>query len=113
MRTRLDSVEHLKPPYSTRYPDLRQLDSYYAEGKGIPPEGNLIVRNICCGSWIDLRWHANPAIVAVQNNMVDEDPLFVDAEGQDFQLRVDSPAYEIGFKKIPADKIGPRRILPH
>ena len=63
--------------------------------------------------WIDLRWHANPAIVAVQNNMVDEDPLFVDAEGQDFQLRVDSPAYEIGFKKIPADKIGPRRILPH
>ena len=113
MRTRLDSVEHLKPPYSTRYPDLRQLDSYYAEGKGIPPEGNLIVRNICCGSWIDLRWHANPAIVAVQNNMVDEDPLFVDAEGQDFQLRIDSPAYEIGFKKIPADKIGPRRILPH
>ena len=113
MRTRLDSVEHLKPPYSTRYPDLRQLDSYYAEGKGIPPEGNLIARNICCGPWIDLRWHANPAIVAVQNNMVDEDPLFVDAEGQDFQLRVDSPAYEIGFKKIPADKIGPRRILPH
>jgi len=111
MRARLDSVEHLKPPYSTRYPDLRQLCPYYAERKGIPPEGNLIVRNICCGPWIDIRWHADPAIVAVQNNMVDEDPLFVDAEGLDFQLRVDSPAYEIGFKKIPADKIGPRRIL--
>jgi len=112
MKTRLDAVDHLNPPYSTRYPDLRQLDAYYAERRGIPPEGNLIVRNICCGPWIDIRWHADPKIVAVQNNMVDEDPFFVDAEGMDFQLRIDSPAYEIGFKKIPADKIGPRRILP-
>ena len=88
----------MNPPYSTRYPDLRQLDAYYAERREFPPEGNLIVRNICCGPWIDIRWHADPKIVAVQNNMVDEDPFFVDAEGMDFQLRIDSPAYEIGFK---------------
>lgn len=113
MRERLESVDHLNPPYSTRYPDLRQLNPYYAEGQGIPPEGNLIVRNICCGPWLNISWHADTAIVAVQNNMVDEDPLFVDADGLDFQLRVDSPAYEMGFKKIPADKIGPRRTLSH
>ena len=111
MKERLDAVAHHHPPYSTRYPDLRQLDPYYAEGTGIPPEGNLIVRNICCGSWLDIGWHAEPKLVAVQNNMVNEDPLFVDAEGMDFQLRVDSPAYEIGFKQIPVDKIGPRRTL--
>ena len=44
--------------------------------------------------------------VRVQNNIIDEDPLFVDAAGMDFQLRVDSPAYELGFKKIPIYKIG-------
>lgn len=111
MRERLDAVDHRSPPYGIRYPDLRQLDPYYAEGVGIPPEGNLVVRNICCGPWLDIRWHADPSIVAVQNNMVDEDPLFVDAEGMDFQLRVDSPAYELGFKRIPVDAIGPRRAI--
>ncbi len=33
-------------------------------------------------------------------------PCFVDPANDNFQLRDDSPAYKLGFKKIPADKIG-------
>lgn len=107
MRARLDAVDHHAPPYRTRYPDLKELDRYYAAGVGIPPEGNLVVRNICRGGeWLDIGWHAKPSMVAIQYNMTDEDPLFVDEEAMDFQLRIDSPAYEQGFKRIPVDKIG-------
>jgi len=35
------------------------------------------------------------------------DPLFVDAANDDYQLRPDSPAFELGFKPIPFEKIGP------
>lgn len=108
MKERLDAMNYREPPYKTRYPDLKQLAPYYTEEVAIPPEGNLVVRNICCGPWIDIHWHANRKMIAIQNNMIDEDPLFVDREGMDFQLRVDSPAYEIGFKRIPVDKIGTR-----
>ena len=107
MRQRLDDVDYHSPPYNTRYPDLQQLDPYYAVEVGIPPEGNLVVRNICRGGeWLRIHWHAEPKMVAVQYNMTDEDPLFVDEEAMDFQLRIDSPAYELGFKRIPVDKIG-------
>ena len=37
------------------------------------------------------------------DNLVDQDPRFVDRAGGDFQLRKDSPA----FKPIPLEKIGP------
>jgi hypothetical protein len=34
------------------------------------------------------------------------DPLFVNIEKHDYELKSDSPAWKIGFKSIPADKIG-------
>ena len=107
MKESLDVIDHHSPPYSVRYPDLAQLDPYYQAGVGIPPEGNLITRNIFRGGeWLQIHWHADPAVVAVQNNLVDEDPRFVDPEGMDFRLQADSPAYEFGFKCIPVERIG-------
>src|SRR5262245_12268086 len=54
--------------YRQRYPALKTLDGYYAppEGsslkgadfKGVPPERNVISRNVCVGKWFDARWHA-------------------------------------------------------
>ena len=40
------------------------------------------------------------------NRIIDSDPGFVDPENENFQLRDDSPAYALGFKKIPIEKIG-------
>ncbi len=35
------------------------------------------------------------------------DPLFVDPQNDDYRLRPDSPAFELGFERIPVEKIGP------
>ena len=107
MRTGLEAMDHHQPPYRQRYPDLGELDMYYREDAGIPPEGNLIVRNLVWRSkWLEIVWHADPDLVAVQNNFVDQEPHFVDEAGLDFQLRLDAPFFELGFKPIPAHKIG-------
>ncbi len=37
------------------------------------------------------------------------DPLFVDPKNDDYRLRAESPAFKLGFKPIPFDKIGPYR----
>ena len=42
-------------------------------------------------------------------NSVVADPLFVDPDNDDYRLRPDSPAYKLGFKPIPVEKIGPYR----
>ncbi|MBT4484427.1 MAG: right-handed parallel beta-helix repeat-containing protein, partial [Candidatus Latescibacteria bacterium] len=41
-----------------------------------------------------------------ENRIIETDPGFVDLENENFQLRDDSPAYALGFKKIPIEKIG-------
>lgn len=51
------------------------------------------------------------------NMFLNGDPGFVDAKNGDFRLHDNSPAYKLGFKKIPMERIGLmkdeyRRILP-
>ena len=38
------------------------------------------------------------------------DPLFVDAAKDDYRLKDNSPAYKLGFKRIPVEKIGPEGL---
>ncbi len=45
-------------------------------------------------------------MVAFQDNLLDQDPKFVDREHGNFQLKDDSPALKAGFQKIPLEKIG-------
>jgi len=40
------------------------------------------------------------------NVLLTGDPGFVDLAGENFQLRSDSPAYKLGFQRIPMDRIG-------
>ena len=107
MKARFETMQPLESPYKERYPELRELAIYYQDEIGIPPEGNLIVRNICHNSkWLHTHWHANLKAIAIQNNVTQEDPLFTDPANDDYTLAEESPAYELGFKPIPTDKIG-------
>jgi len=41
-------------------------------------------------------------------NSLEEDPLFVDYAGDDFTLKLESPAFGIGFQEIDMSNVGPR-----
>ncbi len=109
MKQRLEEMNWRQPPYAERYPRLADLEKYYERDEGVPPEGNVVARNICVGEWLSIHWHAQPQMVEVRANLVDQDPRFVDAEAMNFQLREDSPAWELGFERIPLGQIGPRQ----
>jgi hypothetical protein len=38
------------------------------------------------------------------------DPLFVDPENNDYRLRPESPAFQLGFRPIDLTDVGPRRV---
>jgi len=103
LRRNLAAVPYTKPPWSTRYPQLVNIleDDYRL------PKGNVVTRNISVGGkWIDMD-KKSKALVQIRDNLVDEDPRFVDAANMNFQLRSDSSAFRrIGFKRIPFEKIG-------
>ena len=98
----LSGIRFKEPPYSTRYPGLPGIlaDDPWA------PKGNVIARNICTGGrWDDIEAKARP-LLRFQDNLVDHDPGFVDLAARNFQLKDDSPAWKLGFKRLPIEKIG-------
>jgi hypothetical protein len=100
-RTHL-GLEFMEPPYSTRWPQLTRI----LEEDPWAPRDNLVARNISVGGkWDDWDGKPRPLVIA-KDNLVDEDPHFMDPERLDFRLRPDSPAFELGFKAIPVDQIG-------
>jgi hypothetical protein len=120
MRKRLADVPAAL--YRERYPALKTLDAYYgppdgpaitgAAFKGVPPEGNVVARNVCSGKWLDVAWHAKPEMLRLEDNFVAADPAFVTtqrAAPTDFRLREDSPAWKTGFQPIPVEQIGLQR----
>jgi len=40
------------------------------------------------------------------NMLIDGDPGFIDSSNENFQLKEDSPAFKLGFERIPVEKIG-------
>jgi hypothetical protein len=102
MKQRLEAVPYQEEPWRSRYPQLLT----YLEGNYAEPRGNLVDRNICWGgTWDEIEPKARPG-VKLENNLVGEDPRFVDAAKDNFQLRPDSPAWTMGFERIPIEKIG-------
>lgn len=98
----LSGIAYNKPPYSERYPELVKI----LDDNPKAPVGNVIARNICVGGrWDDVEDKARP-LLKFEDNLVGTDPLFVDAKNVNFQLREDSPAWKLGFKRIPIEKIG-------
>jgi hypothetical protein len=102
LKSKLDQVPYQSPLWASRYPKLRNI----LDDDPMLPKGNVIARNICVGGkWATLVKEAEP-LVRFQDNLVDQDPHFVDAEQDNFQLKDDSPAWKLGFQRIPLEKIG-------
>ncbi len=109
MQKKLEEVDHDRPPYSTKYPHLAGI----LDDEPYVPKYTLVARNIVVGeNWDGIRKEARP-YVTMKDNLIGEDPHFVDRESGDFRLRDDSPAFRLGFERIPIEKIGlyedPRR----
>ena len=123
MRQRLDAVP--LSLYRERYPAMKTLDASYgppggpaiekAAFTGVPPENNLVARNISVGKWLRVGWNATLPVLKLENNLTNAEPGFVgriddQSSAKDFLLKSDSPAWALGFQKIPVEKIGPRRF---
>jgi len=50
-------------------------------------------------------WAAWQALGMDRHSLI-ADPLFLNAAKDDYRLRSDSPAFKLGFKRIPVEKIG-------
>ena len=100
---RLEAVDPLNPPYSVRYPRLVSL----LDDAPVLPKGNHIIRNISYGEkWVEFFNDVDDKMVIFKDNISTGDPGFIAPEEENFQLREDSPAYKLGFKRIPMEKIG-------
>ncbi len=98
-------IAYDKPPYSVRYPKLINILNENPKA----PIGNVIRRNISWGGKWDGIYKAARPFVTPEDNLIDVDPHFVDLEKHDFRLKPDSPAFKIGFKAIPIERIGLRK----
>ena len=120
------------PLYRERYPAIKTLDPYYGPPgspaitgdafKGVPPEGNVVEHNVCVGKWVREVWNARAGTLQLTGNLTNAAASFARRPGEppratDFALRRDSPAWKLGFQKLPLDRIGlyrdkVRRSLP-
>ncbi len=102
LKDSLADMPYDKAPWSDRYPKLVSILSE----NPMAPRGNLIARNIVVGGrWGDFEDKAKP-MVTFENNLLEQDPQFVNAAKGDFRLKPSSPAWKLGFKALPLDKIG-------
>jgi len=109
MKRRLEEMNYKQPPYSTKYPQVLELEKFYQKDQGVPPENSVVARNISLGGkWLSVGWHAKLEMLKLSDNMVDVDPHFVGRAAGDFRLKEDSPAFRVGFKAIPFERIGPK-----
>ncbi len=102
MKQSLEAMPYRGPLWAARYPKLVSI----LDDQPMAPKGDLIARNIFVGGrWDNIESQAKP-FLKLQDNLIGQDPHFVDRQAGNFQLKADSPAYRIGFQRIPLEKIG-------
>ncbi len=107
----LSGIKYREPPYSQRYPALVNI----LDDEPAAPKGNKVLHNVSFGGkWDGVQPQARK-YQTIRANLVDQDPHFAtpDRIGQgkqpraaDFALKADSPAWAIGFKKLPLGQMG-------
>jgi hypothetical protein len=108
------AVDIRKPPYSTRYPLLKDWLDLLPDGHtfvGMRPRRNVFDRNVLVRHEETFRLVGKYAQTDFGDNYITQsDPGFVDAEHLDFRLKDDSVIYRElpGFTRIPFELIGPR-----
>lgn len=95
----LEEVNITTPPYTDRYPDLADYLNSDTRLRVNRATRNLAVR---CGSLANGNWAVDDSLT------VTEDPGFIDAKAENFQLREDAPVLGKlpGWEKIPFGEIG-------
>ncbi|MFC1526489.1 right-handed parallel beta-helix repeat-containing protein, partial [Candidatus Latescibacterota bacterium] len=105
MKDRLEEMPYRDPHWADRYPELLSL----WDDEPAAPKGNVVRHNVCQGgTWDGIRDDARPYVL-VDDNLVGDDVGLAGQPPGDFSLRPDSPAFGIGFERIPAESIGLRR----
>ncbi|UPU37634.1 right-handed parallel beta-helix repeat-containing protein [Geomonas paludis] len=99
---RLAAVNYQVLPYSTRYPELAALSA----GNPALPAGNRLLRNIVALSGAPSLVGEAANVVFAQDNLLDDAPGFVAPELGNYSLKSDSPAWQLGFQRIPLERIG-------
>lgn len=108
------AVDIRKPPYSTRYPLLKDWLDLLPDGHtfvGMRPRRNVFDRNVLVKYEETFRLVGKYAQTDFGDNYITQsDPGFVDAQQLDFRLKDDSLIYRElpGFTRIPFELIGPR-----
>jgi parallel beta-helix repeat protein len=90
-------------PFLDRYPALRAVLPYLEKTTGVPPEGNVIRRNLIYGDGLAIRQPAKPFVTDVgDNTTLDSDSGFNPATGA-YAMPLGAP-----HTQIPFILIGPR-----
>jgi|LSQX01.1.fsa_nt_gb hypothetical protein len=98
----LSGIRYGEAPYSERYPALPPI----LEENPKAPCGNLIARNICIGGkWDEVEDKARELLL-FEDNLIDEDPGFVDRDKGDYRLQPDSRAGRMGIRSLPLEAMG-------
>ena len=108
-------VDITRPPYSERYPLLKDWLDLLPDGHtyvGMRPRRNVFDKNVLVKYEETFRLVGKYAQTEFgENYITDKDPGFVDAERLVFQLKDNSVVYKElpGFQRIPFENIGPRK----
>ena len=104
MKPKVEAMKVMEAPYATRYPAIGGVLPYLARPGGVPPEGNVIRRNLSQGHGLAIREPARPWVTDVGENVTVDDPQFFNPATGTYRAPTG-----VNFAPIPVERIGPRK----
>ena len=100
---RLKAVDHLHPPFSTRYPELKNI----LEDDPVLPKGNRIIRNINVnGEWASMLDGVNDTLFYFSDNITGADSSLYFLEKGVLHVKDNPKWFPEGFNPINLQEIG-------